>query len=183
MHTSSASDKLRYRTIKSMHIKVKLLYDHGGTSDQDYTQWLPTPTVDDNGKVNIRKIWKDDLAFRMNTSSRKVLRKVLTGFIITEPDIRTGRINRGRKWCPRTKRVSRRSRLALFRCHEQTNLKREKEREREREKQKKFQTQLISIRRKGMVHMHEKCMNMWHATINTSGAQPNPILPAHMIST
>ena len=29
------------------------------------------------------------------------------------------------------------------------------------------------------VHMHEKCMNMWHAKENASWAQPNPILSAH----
>ena len=47
---------MRYKVIKSMHIGVKLLYDHGGISDQDVRKGLPTPTVDDNGKVSIRKI-------------------------------------------------------------------------------------------------------------------------------
>ena len=32
------------------------MYDHGGTSDRDATKELPTPTVDDSGKVNIGKI-------------------------------------------------------------------------------------------------------------------------------
>ena len=54
--TSNASDEMMYRTIKSMYIGVKLLYDHGGTSDQDITKGLPTPTIDDSGKVSIGKI-------------------------------------------------------------------------------------------------------------------------------
>ena len=36
--TSNASDKMRYRVIESMHIRVELLYDHEGTSDWEVTQ-------------------------------------------------------------------------------------------------------------------------------------------------
>ena len=53
---------MRYRVIKSVYIGVKLLYDHGETSDWDVTKGLPTPIVDDSGKVSIEKIGKDDLA-------------------------------------------------------------------------------------------------------------------------
>ena len=56
MRISNASDEMRYKVIKSVHIGVKLLYDHGGTSDQDVTKGLPTPTVDDSEKVSIKKI-------------------------------------------------------------------------------------------------------------------------------
>ena len=38
MRTSNASDKMRYRVIESMHIRVELLYDHEGTSDWEVTQ-------------------------------------------------------------------------------------------------------------------------------------------------
>ena len=34
-YTSNASDEMRYKVIKFMHIGVKLLYDHGRKSDQD----------------------------------------------------------------------------------------------------------------------------------------------------
>ena len=37
------------RVIKSMHIGVKLLYNHGGTADRDVTKGLLTPTVNDSG--------------------------------------------------------------------------------------------------------------------------------------
>ena len=47
---------MRYRVIKFVHIEVKLLYNHGGTSDWDAIKRLLTPTIDDNGKVNIGKI-------------------------------------------------------------------------------------------------------------------------------
>ena len=75
----------------------------------------------------------------MNAAPRKVLRKVLMGFLIMEPDMRRGRIRRRR--CLGTKRISGRSRLMLG-CHAQTNQKREREREREREAE---ENQTISI--------------------------------------
>ena len=91
-----------YRVIKSEHIRVELLYDHEGTSDRDITKRLPTPTVDDSGKVSIGKGKKNDLAFQMNATSRKVLRKVLMGFTIMEPNRRS----RIRKMVPRNEEGS-----------------------------------------------------------------------------
>ena len=83
----------------------------------------------------------------MNAASGKVLQKVLTGFIITKPDMRWGRISRGRRRrCLEMKRVPGRSGLT-FKCHRATNRKKEKEREKHAEK---YQTQLISIRRKNI---------------------------------
>ena len=35
MHTSKAREEMRYKSIDFVHIGVELLYDHGGTSDQD----------------------------------------------------------------------------------------------------------------------------------------------------
>ena len=67
----------------------------------------------------------------MNTSSRKILREVLTGPLITDPNRRKGRIRR-RSRCPRMKRVLGRSRLT-FRCHDATNARK---RERERDNRK-----------------------------------------------
>ena len=37
MRTSNASEEMRYRSVDSVHIGVKLLYDHRGTSDRDVT--------------------------------------------------------------------------------------------------------------------------------------------------
>ena len=83
----------------------------------------------DSGKVSIGKIQKDDLAFRMNAASRKVLQKVLMGFIIMKPDVRRSRVNEGSgRRCPGMKRVLGRSGF-LLRCHRATN-------ERKREKKK-----------------------------------------------
>ena len=42
--------------------------------------------MNDNGKVDVGKVQQNDLAFQMNTSSRKVLQECLKGIIITEPD-------------------------------------------------------------------------------------------------
>ena len=42
--------------------------------------------MDDSGKVSVGEVRQDDLAFRMNASSRKVLKEVWFGFLITESD-------------------------------------------------------------------------------------------------
>ena len=97
-----------------MHIGVELLYDHGGITDWDITKGLPTSTVNDSGKISVGEVRKNDLAFQMNVTPRKVLQKVLTGFIITEPDMKRGRIKRRRN--PRMKRVLGWSSF-LLRCH------------------------------------------------------------------
>ena len=86
--TSNTSEEKRYWPINPVHVGVELLDKHERTSDWDITQWLPSPTVNDRGKVGVCKIHQDDLAFRMKASSRKVLRKCLKGIIITEPDMR-----------------------------------------------------------------------------------------------
>ena len=86
--TSNASEEKRYWTINPVHVGVKLLDKHERTGDWGITQWLPSPTVNDRGKVGVCKICQDDLAFRMNASSRKVLQKYLKGIIITELDMR-----------------------------------------------------------------------------------------------
>ena len=86
--TSNASEEKRYWLINLVHVGVELLNKHEKTGDRGVTQWLPSPTVNDRGKVGVSKIWQDDLAFRMNSSSRKVLKKCLKGIIITEPDMR-----------------------------------------------------------------------------------------------
>ena len=76
--------------------------------------------------------------------------------------MRRSRIRRRR--CLGTKRVSGWSRLALG-CHAQTIRERDRERERERETERdreteEYQSVTISKRKKRMVHMHEKCINM-----------------------
>ena len=117
--TLKASNKKRYWIIKSMHVGVELLNQHGWIGDRDITQWLPTPTVKDNGSVSVREVWQNDLAFRMNASSREVLKEVCFGLLITEPNRRWSRVRRS--GCPGAKRVSGRSRLT-FRCRDATNV-------------------------------------------------------------
>ena len=80
--------------IYPVHVGVELLDKHERTYDRDVTQRLPSPTVNDRGKVSVGKVRQNDLAFQMNASSREVLRKCLKGIIITEPNNRRRRINR-----------------------------------------------------------------------------------------
>ena len=113
-HNSNASEKKRYWIINSVHVGVKLLDKHERTSDRNVTQWLPFLTVNDRGKVDVGKVWQNDLAFRMNASSREVLWKCLKGIIITEPNMRRWRIRKQRS--TGMKRVLGWSRFT-FRCH------------------------------------------------------------------
>ena len=114
VRTLNVSRKERYWKIETMHVGVKLLDQHDRTSDRDVTQWIPSPTVNDSGKVNVGEVLQNDSVFRMNTSSRKVLREVLSSILITELNVRRSRI----KWrrCPRTQKVLGRNWLTL-RCH------------------------------------------------------------------
>ena len=112
--TSNASEEERYWMVNPMHVGVKLLDKHERTCDWDVTQWLPSPTMNDRGKVSVGKVRQNDLAFRMNASSREVLQKCLKGIIITELDVRRRRISRWRS--TGTKRVPSRSGFT-FRCH------------------------------------------------------------------
>ena len=95
-HTSNMSEEKRYWTINHVHIGVKLLDKHERIGDQDVTQWLPFPTMNDSGKVNVGEVCQYDLAFRMNTSSRKVLRECHVGIIITKSKKERDRIRRRR---------------------------------------------------------------------------------------
>ena len=112
--TLNASKEERYWTINLVHVGVKLLDEHERTSDRDITQWLPFSIVNDSGKVSVGEVRQNDLAFRMNTSSRKVFRECLTGIIITKPKREGGRIRRRRS--TRMKRVPGWSGFML-RCH------------------------------------------------------------------
>ena len=67
--TSNASEKERYWMINPMHVGVELLDKQERTCDRDVTQWLPSPTMNDRGKVSVGKVRQNDLAFRMNATS------------------------------------------------------------------------------------------------------------------
>ena len=114
VRTSDMSEKERYWTIYPVYIGVKLLDQHERTCVRDVTQWLPSPTMYNRGKVSVGKVQQYDLAFWMNASSRKVLRECLVGIIITEPKRERGRIRRQRG--TGMKRVPGRSGFTL-RCH------------------------------------------------------------------
>ena len=112
--TSNASEEERYWMINPVHVGVELLDKHERTCDRHVTQWLPSPTVNDRGKVSVGKVQQNDLTFWMNASSGEVLWECLKGIIITEPDSRRRRISRWRS--TRMKRVPSRSGFT-FGCH------------------------------------------------------------------
>ena len=109
----------------------------------------------------------------MNTSSREVLKEVRFGLLITEPDRKRCRIRRS--GCPRTKRVSGRSRFT-FKCH-RSRLTQTKERERGRKRQSE-KSQYSSIY-KNIENVKDVCMKMHEHVICNSknimgSAQSNP---------
>ena len=112
--TSNASEEKRYWMINPMRVGVKFLDKHKRTNDRDITQWLSFPTVNDNGKVSVGEVRQNDLAFQMNTSSRKVLQECLMSIIITESKKERSRIRRWRS--NERKRVPNWSGFT-FRCH------------------------------------------------------------------
>ena len=80
--------------INLVHVGVKLLDKHERTSDRDVTQGLSFSTMNDSGKVSVGEVRQNDLVFRMNTSSRKVLQECLVSIINTEPKRERSRIRR-----------------------------------------------------------------------------------------
>ena len=75
--TSNASEEKRYWTINPVHVGVKLLNKDERTGDRDVTQWLLSSTVNGRKKVGVGKVRQNDLAFRMNASSRKFFENAL----------------------------------------------------------------------------------------------------------
>ena len=131
--------------------------------------------MNDSGKVSVGEVRQNDSTFQMNTSSKKVLREVLSGILITEPNMRISKIRRRRA----PKRRGFWDKVDLrFGAIDMTNVNRKRGREREtiRKVPKQFKYNKYIEKR---VRMHGECMNMWYAKEIASWAQPNPILPAH----
>ena len=126
MCTSKCHGKPRYRGIDNVYIGVKLLYKHDGTPQGYLTKRFPAPSSNDRRERSVGKVRQNNMAFRMNATFLKVLKEVLLGLPIMEPNVKrgNGRIRRRR---PRTKKVSSWSGFAL-RCHTHSIQERERER-------------------------------------------------------
>ena len=74
----------------------------------------PISTVNDSGKVGVDEARQNDLEFKMNATSKKVLRECIVGIIITEPKKERSRIRRRRG--TGMKRVPGQNELTV-RCH------------------------------------------------------------------
>ena len=127
-----------------MHVGVKLLYEHGGTPQGYLTKRFPSLSVIDIEKRSIGKVRQNHMALWMNAMFRKVLREILMGFLIMEPNVKRGNGRIKRRWWPEKKRVSDRSRFAPG-CYMQSI--------RERETANTIITQNKKIEKKGYVCM------------------------------
>ena len=115
-----------------MYIEVKILYKYDGTPQGSLKKRFPTLSPNDNGEKSVGKVQQDNLAFQMNATFLEVLREVLPGLLITEPNVEGDKRIRRRR--PKTlKRISSQSGFVHFRYHS-TVYSRERERERERER-------------------------------------------------
>ena len=97
-----------------MYIGVKLLYKHEGTPQGYLTKRFPSPSPNDTGERSLGKDRQNNMALQMNATFLKVLKEVLLGLPIMEPNVkkRCRKIRRR----PKTKRVPSQSRFAL-RCY------------------------------------------------------------------
>ena len=141
-----------------MHIGVELMYDHGGTTHEYLTKRFSSLTVNESGRVVLKKydriMWRSEWMPHLEKFSEKSWQAFLSwsrtwkGVGLEEDaleqrgfqdgaDLRLGAMHR------------------LF------------EREKERERQtKKHHHNRVPKDRKERVRMHEKCMNIWYAKKN-----------------
>ena len=99
-----------------MYIEVKLLYKHNGTPQGTLKKRFPASNPNDNKERSFGKIQRDNLVFWMNATFLEVLQEVLSGILITEPNVKgDGRI-KGRR-LGTLKRISSRSGFTRFGCH------------------------------------------------------------------
>ena len=117
-----------------MYVGVKLLYKHDRTPQGYLIKRFPALSLNDRRERSVGKVRQNNMALWMNAMFLKVLKEVLLGLPITEPNVKrgNGRIRRRR---PGTKRVSSRSRFALrWPMHSLSERKRERERHRDRDR-------------------------------------------------
>ena len=113
-NNSDSSNKLKYGAVNPIHVRVELLNQHERTSDELVTKRLPFSTMNDSGKVNVRKMTQDDSTFQMNASPRKFFHKCLVGIIVIETKRERRMIRRDRG--TGMKKIPGRSGFTL-RCH------------------------------------------------------------------
>ena len=100
-----------------MYIGVKILYKHGETPYGSLKKRFPPPSPNDSGERSVGKIRQDNMALRMNATFLEVIREVLSGLLITKPNVEGSKRIRGRRW-PRTlKRIPSRHGFTRFGIH------------------------------------------------------------------
>ena len=118
MCTSKCHGKLRYRDIDTMYIRVELLYKHDGTPQGSLTKRFLGPSSNDSKERSFSKVRQNNMALRMNATFLKVLKEVLLGLPIMEPNVKRGNEIRRRRF--ETKRVPSWTGLTRFGCHAQS---------------------------------------------------------------
>ena len=73
-----------------MYIRVKLLYKHDRMPQRSLEKRFPAPSSNDSEERSVGKVRQDNLVFWMNAMFLKVLREVLSGLLIPEPNVEGG---------------------------------------------------------------------------------------------
>ena len=82
------SGKSRYIGINAVYIEVKLLYKHDKTPQRSLKKRFLAPSPNDSRERSVRKVQQDNMTLWINTTFLKVLREVLTGLLIMEPNMK-----------------------------------------------------------------------------------------------
>ena len=86
-----------------MYVGVKILYKHEGTPQGYLTKRFPSPSPNDTGERSLGKDRQNNMALQMNATFLKVLKEVLLGLPIMEPNVK--KENGIRRKRPGTKRI------------------------------------------------------------------------------
>ena len=73
-----------------VYIGVKLLYKHDGTPQSSLTLRFPALSPNDGGEKSVEKFRQNNMAFRMNATFLKVLQEVISGLLVTKPNMKRG---------------------------------------------------------------------------------------------
>ena len=137
-----------------MYVGVKLLHKHDGTPQKTLKKRFLASSLNDNGEKSVGKVQQNNMVLRMNATFLEVLREVLSGLLIMEPNVKK-RDGIKRRRTRTLKRIPAQSGFMRFRCHSTVYVK-ERERERERKRENTSQPETKNRKEK----KRYVCMNM-----------------------
>ena len=115
-----------------MYVGLKLLHKHDGKPQETLKKRFLASSSNDNGERSVGKVRQNNMVLRMNATFLEVLREVLSGLLIMEPNVKK-RDGIKRRRTGTLKRIPAHSGFMRFGCHRTFYVKEREKRERERE--------------------------------------------------